>query len=621
MTVQYNLDVSTSRPWTLFKLLFRWRGSIWKSIILELFVWLVLFAVISVIYRVALTSEQVSTFEQFVDYCDEKLDYIPLNFMLGFFVTIVLSRWINFFVNIGYIDNIALLVAAYVKGSDDRARMLRRNIIRYCVLSQALIFRDISMRVRKRFPTIEALVAAGFMMKHEKEKYDAIQYRYAKYWMPFQWALSLCQEARNQQKISSDILLEKVGEEIKLFRTNLAILCNFDWVPLPIMYPQLIVLAVHTYFLVGAIARQYITSEKAQNKSTLDMYFPVMTIIQFVFYMGWLKVAEAMLNPFGEDDDDFECNFLLDKNLSVGLTIVDDGYNKIPALLKDVFWSETEIEPLYSAESARGEYRLSGLTGSTANVRLADQDRKIKMLPLSREADNHYSISGFLRSSMRHSLRGGRTDHHGGIMNIVRQKFGRSLSYSHFNTSQNVNDCGSRTNQSVDELSGLEKGYSKGMSNNESRRSSLNRVLETIINESYDNPNVNLSDEDLPLTLKHLSISTTGDGRHSGHLTLSQTSMLHKLEDLEEETEEAIGRKNTLVENPSTNAKYTSMNNVGLRNDDVQIGAVDSLLPTTTRRQSIASNSVNSDGIGIQMILRRQKSYPQVNLENKSSLT
>ncbi|VDN84675.1 unnamed protein product [Brugia pahangi] len=379
MTVQYNLDVSTSRPWTLFKLLFRWRGSIWKSVTLELFVWLLLFAVISLIYRV------------FVHYCDEKLDYIPLNFMLGFFVTIVVSRWINFFVNIGYIDkfvsgiyffyvivqksvskavnllsmliySIALMVAAYVKGSDDWARMLRRNIIRYCVLSQALVFRDISMRVRKRFPTIEALVAAGFMMKHEKEKYDAIQYRYAKYWMPFQWALSLCQEARNQQKISSDILLEKVGE----FRTNLAILCNFDWVPLPIMYPQLIVLAVHTYFLVGAIARQYIISENAKNKSTLDIYLPVMTIIQFVFYMGWLKVAEAMLNPFGEDDDDFECNFLLDKNLS--LTIVDDGCNKIPALLKDVFWSETEIEPLYSAESARGEYRLSGLTGSTANV-------------------------------------------------------------------------------------------------------------------------------------------------------------------------------------------------------------------------------------------------------------
>ncbi|EJD74825.1 bestrophin-3 [Loa loa] len=603
MTVQYNLDVSTSRPWTLFKLLFRWRGSIWKSITLELFVWLILFAVISLIYRVALTNEQISKFEQFVHYCDEKLDYIPLNFMLGFFVTIVLSRWNNFFVNIGYIDNIALMVAAYVKGTDDRARMLRRNIIRYCVLSQALVFRDISMRVRKRFPTVEALVAAGFMMKHEKEKYDAIQYRYAKYWMPFQWALSLCQEARNQQKISSDILLEKVGEEIKIFRTNLAILCNFDWVPLPIMYPQLIVLAVHTYFLVGAIARQYIISDNARNKSAMDIYLPVMTIIQFIFYMGWLKVAEAMLNPFGEDDDDFECNFLLDKNLSVGLTIVDDGCSRTPALLKDVFWSETEIEPLYSAESARGEYRLSGLTGSTANVRLTDQKSKIKMLPLSRELDNHYSISGLLRSSVRHSLRGGRTDLHSGIMNIVRQKFARSLSHTHFNTSQNGDECGSKTNQNVDELSGLEKGCSKRMSNSESRRSSLNRVLETIINESYDNPNVNLSDEDLPLTLKHIPVSIAGDGRHSGHLTLSQTSMLHKLEDLVEETEESMSRKNTIEE--------SDINNIKLRNNDVQIENFDGLLSSIlTRRRSVPSNLVNYDNV--QMTLRRQKSYPKL---------
>lgn len=53
------------------------------------------------------------------------------------------------------------MVATYVKGTDARSRMLRRNIIRYCVLSQALVFRDISMRVRKRFPTIEALVVAG----------------------------------------------------------------------------------------------------------------------------------------------------------------------------------------------------------------------------------------------------------------------------------------------------------------------------------------------------------------------------------------------------------------------------------------------------------------------------
>ncbi|ETN72386.1 hypothetical protein NECAME_18358 [Necator americanus] len=56
-----------------------------------------------------------------------------MNFMLGFFVTIVVNRWVTQFANLGMIDNIALFTSQLIKGNDERGRNLRRNIVRSVV--------------------------------------------------------------------------------------------------------------------------------------------------------------------------------------------------------------------------------------------------------------------------------------------------------------------------------------------------------------------------------------------------------------------------------------------------------------------------------------------------------
>ncbi|GMS95604.1 hypothetical protein PENTCL1PPCAC_17779, partial [Pristionchus entomophagus] len=397
MTINYNLAVSTSRPWTLFKLLLKWRGSIWKSVIMELSVWLILYATISVVYRCALNPQQQRIFERVVEYLDARLDYIPLNFMLGFFVTIIVNRWTYLYQIIGFIDNIGLMVAEYVRGRSEECRMYRRTILRYCELAQVLVFRDISMRTRRRFPTIDTVVAAGFMMPHEKDRFDEIEYKYSKYWMPFQWALALTYDARKKGIIESDFFQVSVTQEIKQFRTGLAWICNYDWVPIPIMYPQLVCLAVHTYFLVCVLSRQYIISEHAANKTEIDLYFPIMSVLQFIFYMGWMKVAEAMLNPFGEDDDDFETNALIDRNITMGLMIVDQGYNRPPDLGRDPFWGE-EVDPLYSEETAK-DTREVQMEGSVSQVKLPEGTSHIRMVS---KVD---SVNGLVNSASTASLR------------------------------------------------------------------------------------------------------------------------------------------------------------------------------------------------------------------------
>ena len=47
-----------------------------------------------------------------------------------------------------------------------------------------------------------------------------------------------------------------------------------------------------------------------------DFYIPIFTLIEFICYMGWIKVAETLLNPFGDDDEDFDYDGQLD----------DEGY-------------------------------------------------------------------------------------------------------------------------------------------------------------------------------------------------------------------------------------------------------------------------------------------------------
>ena len=69
-----------------------------------------------------------------------------------------------------------------------------------------------------------------------------------------------------------------------------------------IINTQVVTLAVYTFFLSSLMGRQFIDPEVSDMP---DLYVPVFTFLQFFFYMGWLKVAEALINPFGEQSNNY----------------------------------------------------------------------------------------------------------------------------------------------------------------------------------------------------------------------------------------------------------------------------------------------------------------------------
>ena len=386
MTVTYSLNVSKARLCGFAKLLLRWRGSIYKLLYREMMIFCGLYYSLSALYRYIFTESQRTVFEKLTIYCEAFTNLIPLSFVLGFYVSIVVGRWWQQYLAIPWPDKISMLIAAYVHGSDERGKIIRRTLARYLNLLSVLTFQAVSTSVKKRFPTLDHVQEAGLMTKEERRVYDEIQVTHGKWWVPAQWFSALAARARKEGRIKDDVLLQALLDEMHIFRGNCGMLFSYDWVSIPLVYTQVVTLAIYTYFLATVMGRQYLDPEKGYPGHEVDLYIPIFTILQFFFYMGWLKVAEQLINPFGEDDDDFELNWCLDRNLQVSFMIVDEMHQKHPRLVKDIYWDELEPQLPYTKSSFM--MRTQPHLGSAVNLDIDPEECEFLPMETILEEDN-----------------------------------------------------------------------------------------------------------------------------------------------------------------------------------------------------------------------------------------
>ncbi|GMS87684.1 hypothetical protein PENTCL1PPCAC_9859, partial [Pristionchus entomophagus] len=377
MTVTYTIEVSNANSIGFLKTLFRWKGSLWKLVWHELLIWSVAYAILSVCYRTAMNEESKIIFERYASLFYKYGDFIPFSFMLGYYVTLVVGRWQTQFNAIGWVDKSVMLSSSYIRGVGDRSRMMRRGVARHMCLLQILVFRTICVPVRQRFPTLESLVDAGYI--NEDEKGDLAD---NKFWLPIKWAMNYVRRARDEGLITNDNALQDIYLELCTLRVQLLSLWLADWVPVPLNYTQIIFIAVRVYFAVMIVGRQYLSHDRYASRYPVscipyylcptvlqvDAYVPFLSMIQFVVYIGWMKVAEALLNPFGSDDDDFECNWIIDRNLKVALAMADMGAELAPPLEKDANWDAPDIVPYYSAGTVT--HKEKGPVGSASMLNL-----------------------------------------------------------------------------------------------------------------------------------------------------------------------------------------------------------------------------------------------------------
>ncbi|KHJ48292.1 bestrophin-1 family protein [Trichuris suis] len=370
MTVTYSSSCSTATLSSFSRLLLLWRGSVYKIIFKDLFIFLAIYYTLNMTYRHCLTEKQQHNFEAVSVLFMRGNELIPITFVLSFFVNQVAKRWWEIFLTIAWPDRAASIVSLYIKGTDERGRMIRRTLVRYINLSTLFVLRDISTAVKKRFPTMEHLVHSGFITETELSIFNEKEATYGEkvymFWLPLQWACNLVTKAKREERIESDLQYKTVRyiQEILAIRGKIGMLSMLDWVPVPLVYTQVVTIAVYSFFCLCLLSRQFSLGSKALESINV----PFFVILEFIFYIGLLKVAQVLLNPFGEDDDDFELNYIIDRNLQLCYLVVDEYHGRVPPV--GVTAGEPHAEPAGAQAKISHGHKRTPFKPSTAELQI-----------------------------------------------------------------------------------------------------------------------------------------------------------------------------------------------------------------------------------------------------------
>ncbi|CAJ0932409.1 unnamed protein product, partial [Mesorhabditis belari] len=314
-------------------LLLRWKGSLWKAIWKQLLIYLILYYAINVGYRFFMTADQQKSFKKYIILCDSWTKEIPLTFLLGFYVAMIVRRWWDCCQLISWPDTLLFNVSALVRGTDQETRIIRRTIARYSILASVLAWRSISLRVLKRYPTDEHLINSGLVTREELALFKKTEVRvdpHQKWFVPINWIQTMMLRCFEKGTLSHTNELRVLLDNLDNFRSQFFKLFIYDWISIPLVYTQVSTISVYGYFMFTLIGQQFPSVNLYNEK--VDIFVPIFSILQFLFYVGWLKVGEDLMFPFGADDEDFEFNYILDRNLEVAFLVVDQLHNQVPSV-------------------------------------------------------------------------------------------------------------------------------------------------------------------------------------------------------------------------------------------------------------------------------------------------
>ncbi|XP_053643357.2 bestrophin-2-like isoform X4 [Cherax quadricarinatus] len=216
---------------------------------------------------------------------------------------------------------------------DSRAFEIRSRIVRYISLTCAMVFAQISGTVHSKYPDSQHLVQEYLATELEGQVLTeaAKQGCAGSKWLPLTWCCQLVQCAREEGFLQTDSGKEVLVTELLRLRRQCSRLQQWHEHNVPLLYTQVVTIAAYTYFVISLLSEQYLDESLKYPSYEVDLVVPAFALLELVFYMGWLKVAEILLNPFGTNDHSFDLLRILEDTRYSAFVICHTRYGQYSA--------------------------------------------------------------------------------------------------------------------------------------------------------------------------------------------------------------------------------------------------------------------------------------------------
>eukprot|EP00276_Gloeochaete_wittrockiana_P003140 CAMPEP_0184662198 /NCGR_PEP_ID=MMETSP0308-20130426/42033_1 /TAXON_ID=38269 /ORGANISM="Gloeochaete witrockiana, Strain SAG 46.84" /LENGTH=901 /DNA_ID=CAMNT_0027104031 /DNA_START=163 /DNA_END=2867 /DNA_ORIENTATION=- len=224
-------------------------------------------------------------------------------FLLGMFGSLTFSRWWatreKLQQVIGRTNNLAVMIATYVVGDDHLTNTAREEMCRYMNLAHALVYKQASMD-----EDLGELIGRRLLTKDEARKIENLP---SKYLIIYTWLADLLKEvALNGRLVYPEYVLPLMHGDISVMRGGASDIFMYLNCQIPYSYVHMLTLVskIHVLFVVlyvgGLIGRGFI------ERSVMTIVFGYCFLFATrIIYEGLLQIHHSLVNPFGDDPDDF----------------------------------------------------------------------------------------------------------------------------------------------------------------------------------------------------------------------------------------------------------------------------------------------------------------------------